>query len=72
MPVKHINIPHNPDCATISQAKEALEHLSGLFELVEQYQATSAEDEKGRQHTMLTTQLFAVYEHWKTHYPFES
>ena len=69
MPVKNINMPFNPDCATVSQVKEAYEHLSGLFEFVERCEDSEASDEKGRQHVMLITQLFAVYEHWKTQHP---
>ena len=69
MPVKHINIPYNPECATIAQGKEALEHLSGLFELVEQCDATEDEAEKGRRFLTVINQTVAVYEHWKKQYP---
>lgn len=69
MPVKNINIPFNSECATIAQGKDALEHLSGLFECVEKYEATQEEDEKGRQYLMITNQVLAVYDYWKNNYP---
>ena len=69
MPVKHINIPYNPDCATISQAKEAFEHLSGLFELLEQCDDTQDEAEKGRRILTLFHQTRAVYEYWQRQHP---